>query len=154
MNKNNRETNKKATYGIMPARPGDPSCPVFSFKLYISKLNDKCERLWPRPKNTFFGCDTTWYCVSNRQKDTSFMSNLSNHLQLSTRFTNHSICATDATLSSGSNFYNTQIMSVTGHKSVLLLAVYQRVSEKEKISMDDAISKYLTKNSLILTNCS
>ena len=153
LNKNNRENNKTVTSGIMPARPGDPSCPVFSFKLYTSKLNDKCERLWQRPKNSFFEADTTWYCASPIGEKTlsSFMGNLSSQLNLSRRYTNHSIRATGATLLSRANFNNAQIMSVTGHKSVSSLAVYQRVSEKEKMSMGDALSKCLTKNSSVIS---
>ena len=38
---------------------------------------------------------------------------------MSTKYTNHSIRATGATLLSRANYNNAQIMSVTGHKSTL-----------------------------------
>jgi hypothetical protein len=38
----------------------------------------------------------------------------------------------------------TQIMAVTGHKSALSVAVYQRVSSKEKQVMGDIITSSFT----------
>jgi hypothetical protein len=46
---------------------------------------------------------------------------------------------TDATIL-GRNCSMTQIMAVTGHKSALSVAVYQRVSSKEKQVMGDIIT--------------
>ena len=145
MNKNNREGDKKPSSGIMPAKNGDAMCPVATYKLYVSKLNDGCKRLWQRPRNSFLDGDTTWYCAVPLGEKTlsSFMSKISASLQLPIKYTNHSIRATGATLLSRENFNNAQIMAVTGHKSVSSLAVYQRVSNDEKMKMGDVLSTYL-----------
>ena len=56
-------------------------------------------------------------------------------------YTNHSIRATGATiLGLGRNCSMAQIMAVTGHKSASSVAVYQRVSSKEKQVMGDIIT--------------
>jgi integrase len=52
-------------------------------------------------------------------------------IYLSQIYTNHSIRATGATII-GRNCSMAQIMAVTGHKSASSVAVYQRVSSKEK----------------------
>jgi integrase len=54
-------------------------------------------------------------------------------------YTNHSIRATGATIL-GRNCSMAQIMAVTGHKSASSVAVYQRVSSKEKQVMGDIIT--------------
>ena len=153
MNKNNRENNKIVSSGVMPAKPGDQLCPVLSFKLYLSKLNSNCSRLWQRPRNSFLEGDTVWYCAAplGEKSLSKFMSTISSQLNLSTRYANHSICATGATLLSRANFNNAQIMSVTGHKSVSSLAVYQKVSTNEKISMGDSISKSLESQTSLIS---
>ena len=54
-------------------------------------------------------------------------------LYLSQIYTNHSIRATGATiLGRNCSMPMAQIMAVTGHKSASSVAVYQRVSSKEK----------------------
>ena len=67
------------------------------------------------------------------------MSTLSAGLGLPTIYSNYSVRATGATLLSQAKFNNAQIMAVTGHKSVSSLAVYQRVSDSEKIEMGKSI---------------
>ena len=54
-------------------------------------------------------------------------------------YTNHSIRATGATIL-GRNCSMAQIMAVTRHKSASSVAVYQRVSSKEKQVMGDIIT--------------
>ena len=54
-------------------------------------------------------------------------------------YTNHSIRATGATIL-GRNCSMAQIMAITGHKSASSVAVYQRVSSKEKQVMGDIIT--------------
>ena len=55
-------------------------------------------------------------------------------------YTNHSIRATGATIL-GRNYSMAHIMAVTGHKSASSVAVYQRVSSKEKQAMGDIITR-------------
>jgi integrase len=67
------------------------------------------------------------------------MSTLSKKTGLSQIYTNHSIRATGATIL-GRNCSMAQIMAVTGHKPASSVAVYQRVSTKEKQVMGDIIT--------------
>ena len=94
--------------------------------------------------------DEIWYSnVAVGKKSLSlFMSQLSELCSLSLKYTNHSIRATGATLLSRAMFNPAQIMSVTGHKSVSSLSVYQRVSDEEKIAMGQAIGNSVDKNDL------
>ena len=56
---NSKEREKQA---IMSAQPDDPSrCPVNSFKLYLSKLNDKCDALFQRPTHVNYESSNVWY---------------------------------------------------------------------------------------------
>ena len=68
------------------------------------------------------------------------MKCLSINCQLSRLYTNHSIRVTGATILNQCKFSASQIMSVTGHKSVSSLAIYQRVSDQEKLDMGQALS--------------
>ena len=64
-----------------------------------------------------------------------FMSTLSNLTGLSYKYTNHCVHVTGTTNLTRANFSPNQIMSVTGHKSVNSLAMYQRVNGNEKLMM-------------------
>ena len=78
------------------------------------------------------------------------MSKMSQLCSLTTKYTNHNIRATGATLLSRCMFNPAQIMAVTGHKSVSSLAVHQRVSDSEKIAMGKAICCVDNNNSALL----
>ena len=79
------------------------------------------------------------------------MTKLSEEAKLSQIYTNYSIRATGATMLEKSMFNPSQIMAVTGHKSVQSLTVYQRTDIEEKIAMGHAMGKSLTpKNSAVL----
>jgi hypothetical protein len=89
--------------------------------------------------------DAAWYCNSTVGEKTlgKFMSKVSSACKLTVIYTNHSIRATGATLLSKSGFNHAQIMSVTGHKSVGSMAVYQDVDQDEKLLMGQAIASGL-----------
>jgi hypothetical protein len=53
--------------------------------------------------------------------------------KLSEVYTNHSITATGATILAKNMYGNAQIMTVTGHKSVQALSMYQRVDDEDEI---------------------
>ena len=126
----------------MPEAPGNPMCPVASFERYISKLNPKCDRLWQHPLGSYQDKDTTWYANRpvGRNYLQKFMKDLSTKCKLSQAYTNHSVRVTEATILNQCQFSTSQIMAVTGHKSVSSLAIYQRVSDGEKLDMGLAIS--------------
>ena len=151
MTKNHREDNKEnCGDGCMPEMPGNPICPVASFESYLNKLNPNCDRLWQRPKSSFLPEESYWYTNSpiGEKKLQQFMPSLSEKCMLSKRYTNHSIRATGATILSQKMFSPAQIMSVSGHKSVSSLTVYQRVNESEKNNMGQAINNYIHPNEI------
>ena len=139
----------------MPEFSGSPYCPVKSFEMYISKLHPLCTRLWQRPKELFSDDDTVWYCNSRLGEKTlaKFMTKLSEGAKFSQIYTNHSIRATGATILTKSMFNLSQIMAVTGHKSVQSLTVYQRIDIEEKIAMGHAMGKGLTPKILAYWHC-
>ena len=63
------------------------------------------------------------------------MSKLSKDANLSQHYTNHWIRVTGVNNLSRANFSAKQVMSVSGHKSVESLAIYQQVHEDEKMMM-------------------
>ena len=142
LTKNQRESDREKISGHMPADSEvSDICPVRSFETYLSKLNPDCNRLWQYPKDSFSASDECWYTKKPIGKDSlaSFLSNLSRKVGLSKVYTNHSIRATGTTIL-GRICSTAQVMSVTGHKSASSVAVYQRVSNKEKQAMGDIIS--------------
>lgn len=147
LNKNHTENDHESYTGFMPECRGSPQCPVASFEKYIEHLNPSCPRLWQKPKTTLKNSesDTTWYHniplgVNSLRK---FMADISCKYELSIIYKNHSVRATGATILSRHKFGSKQIMSVTGHKSVSSLAVYQRVSQEEKLEMGKTLNVVL-----------
>jgi integrase len=68
------------------------------------------------------------------------MTKLSEGAKLSQIYTNHSIRATGATILTKSMFNPSQIMAVTGHKSVQSLTVYQRTDTEDKKKFNSTIT--------------
>ena len=58
--KNHRSDEEHSVGGRIYAVGGD-KCPVALFKLYLSKLNKRCPRLWQNPKQTFLEEEDVWY---------------------------------------------------------------------------------------------
>ncbi|MDC9727506.1 MAG: tyrosine-type recombinase/integrase [Candidatus Thioglobus sp.] len=81
--------------------------------------------------------DTVWYCNSCLGEKTmaKFMKKLSEGAKRSQIYTNHSIRVTGASILTKSMLNPSQIMAVTGHKSVQSLTVYQRTDTEEIIAM-------------------
>ena len=151
LNKNHTENCKESYSGYMPERRGEKNCPVESFLLYLQHLHPKCDSLWARPKSDP-GSDDIWYYNRAVGVDLlgKFMKELSVKYNLSRIYTNHSIRVTGASILTRSKFSASQIKEVTGHKSVSSLAIYQRVSDEEKMQM----GKSLGNKSLGLENSS
>ncbi|XP_062591867.1 uncharacterized protein LOC134253355 [Saccostrea cucullata] len=120
LTKNPRESDKENISPIMPETPGSPYCPVRSFEKYISKLNPELDRLWQRSLSSFTDDDDVWYAKVPVGAKTiaTFMSDLIKKCDLSKNYTNHSFRATGATMLSKGMYSPSQIMAVTGHKSV------------------------------------
>ncbi|XP_061180474.1 uncharacterized protein LOC133189049 [Saccostrea echinata] len=111
--------NKDHKQGRMYDRPGDPRCPVTSFKKYLSKLHPSNPNFWQRPKRKYSYDEDTWYENSALGKNTlySFMSCVSEEYTLSKRYTNHCVRATSITVLDHKGVEARHIIGVTGHKS-------------------------------------
>ena len=141
--KNHQECDNEIITGFMPQMLDDNGkshklCPVRCFENYITNLHPENESLWQKAAKKF--SDTPgkpWYCnrtVRHNIHD-NFMSLLSEDCKLSKRYTNHCIHVTGITSLKRSNFTDKQVMSITGHKSVDSLAIYQRIKSDEKLMM-------------------
>ena len=125
--------------GVMAAQPGDPRCPVSSFRLYLSKLNKECDALFTYPKPKFLAEENTWFTKKPMGENalSNWMAKLSKEANLSQRYTNHSLRATVATRLSRAGVEGRHIIKVTGHKHEASLKSYvteQTTSEKRKLS--------------------
>ena len=113
----------------------DNLCVVQSFEIYIGHFNPKINNLWQRPLKKKQG--DVWYSSipQGHNPIEKFMSKLSSSCELSDYYTNHCFRVTGATNLTRSNYTAKQVMSVTGHKSIQSLAIYQKVCEDDKLSM-------------------
>ena len=139
LNKNHQENCKESYSGYMPEKRGSKDCPVQSYVMYLQHLHPDCESLWARPKADF--SSDIWYY--NRPVGTvllgKFMKGISVKYGLSKVYTNHSIRVTSASILTRKKYSFSQIKEVTGHKSVSSLAIYQRVSDNEKMEMGKSL---------------
>lgn len=64
--KNRKESDKNLVTGYMPADDiNHDTSPVrnFTYYMYLSKLNPKCDHLWQYPKDQFSPDDQSWYKI-------------------------------------------------------------------------------------------
>ena len=75
-----------------------------------------------------------WYGKAHIGKNpfAKFMTEVSKNCNLSKTYTNHCIRVTGATILTHLKFSAAEIMSVTGHKSVQSLTVYQKTNQKKE----------------------
>ena len=152
--KNHIETNNPIITGFIPSildpTTGQPHkmCPVRSFESYSGSLNPQCEYLWQTPNMAGYTKGTGYHYKKIRvgeNKLAAFMTDWSHEAKLSRVYTSHCIRVTGATNLTRAKFSPHQIMSITGHKSVNSLAIYQRVAEDEKMMMGMSLAYNLFK---------
>lgn len=141
--KNHRESDSQMVTGFMSQVldfDGKPHhlCPVRSFENYIGHLNPKLDRLWQQPLKKKPLDSSIWFkaqAMGHNPLDT-FMSKLSDNCALSQHYTNHCIRVTGiSNLLHTGKYTPKQVMSITGHKSIHSLAIYQRVQSDKKMMM-------------------
>ena len=122
--------------GLMPENREDKMCPVRLFNMYLEHLHLDNEYLWQKAldKPNKFN-PKIWYGKQHQGKRTlaKFMSELSLNCNLSKVYTNHSIRVTGVSILTRMKFTASEIMSVTGHKSVQCLVRYQCTQDKKKL---------------------
>ena len=133
----------------MPKNPTDKLCPIKSFQIYVEHLNPNNKYLWQKPlEKENMEKQMYWYGLQHLGKNTlgKFMSDVSEKCGLSMIYTNHSIRVTGITVLTRMQFSTSEIMSVSGHKSVQSLTNYQKTKSKQKISMGQAPYQSMTRS--------
>ena len=134
-----RELNHKP---IILSQPGDPRCPVNSFKLYLSKIaGNKIEDFLQTPNSNFRNTNDKWFKNSPVGINTigSFMSEISKRAGLSFRYMNLCIGCTTASAMKRCGYNLSDIAHVTGHKNIESLKYYLEkptMQDKENYSSD------------------
>ena len=145
----NRENSEAKEGGLMFERKGDPTCPVRSMDMYMSRLNPQCEVFFQRPKRQVSEGEAVWYDNQVVGINTlgGKMKALSKQADLSREYTNHSICATSVTILDHCGFEARHIMCVSGHKSETSIRSYaSKTSDEMKLAMSSGLSKALCGN--------
>ena len=136
--------------GVMPENKTDRMCPLKSFRTYIEHLNPESEYMWQYTLDKInLEFPDIWYSKKHFGKNplSTFMSDLSKETELSRIYTNHSIRSTGITVLTNAKFSNADIMSVSGHKSVQSLIVFQKTDIKKRMEMGKALSGSMVKDS-------
>ncbi|XP_043936510.1 uncharacterized protein LOC122809249 [Protopterus annectens] len=112
------EQNKLKVKGFIYELPGDPLCPVQSFKKYISKLPENAPALFLHPiraSQIYFGGSPVWYAKPMGINYLSgMMPRLSKEAGLSRVYTNHSLRTTTVRLLQSAGSQARDIMAVMG----------------------------------------
>ena len=149
LTKNHQEIGEQKA-GIMPENQENVKlCPVRSYTLYFEHLNPENEFLWQlelrkiNPEKP-----DIWYGLGHIGKNplAKFMTNVSINCNLSQMYTNHCIRVTGASILTRLKFSSSEIMSVTGHKSVQSLAIYQKTQDKTKEEMGSVLAQAMEKD--------
>ena len=146
--KNHRETDNPILTNFMPENKDDRMCPVRSFKMYLSHLHEENPYLWQTPNvNPKDPNSPIWYTKQHIGKNIlgQFMTELSKNAGLSKSYTNHCIRVTGTSILSRCKYHDKEVMSITRHKSVQSLTVYQRVQDKKKMEMASVSTSSLKK---------
>ena len=146
LTKNHRE-NENIVSGIMPENKDDPLCPVKSFRKYLSHLHPDNKYMWQKAVEKINPHQPEiWYTRAHIGKNplAKFMSEVSKTCGLSQIYTNHSIRVTECMVLTRCNFSHSEIMLVSGHKSIQFLAVYQKTKDKQKVQMGKALFQLMT----------
>ena len=146
LTKNHKDVDQKIS-GIMPENKDDCLCPVRSYQMYIEKLNPDNPYLWQVPLTKVDPMKKFWYGLQHQGKHTlgKFMTDISTHCGLSKKYTNNSIRVTGITILTRMQFSTSEIMSVSGHKSVQSLTNYQCTQPHQKINMGKVLYQSMTR---------
>lgn len=110
---------------IILSQPGSRKCPVYSFKLYMSKLSPNIDSFFQRP-NKKFEKDGKWYHASLLGKNavSALLPTICEKVHLQRKYTNHCLRGTTATAMKKLGYSVVDIANVTNHKSHQSLSSY------------------------------
>ena len=112
---------------------GGPNCPLASFRLYMSKLNEKCDAFFQRPNNNF-AKNGMWYANAPVGKNTlaTFMKSISKKAGLDKVYTNHCLRVTAVSVLHNKGVQALDICSVSRHKHTDSIRSYSKGPSDEK----------------------
>ena len=117
--KQGHEKTIKEKEARMYEEPGD-DCPIRSLKFLLAKLHPDCKSLFQYPRSTVKLTDIVWFNRQPIDKNIicQLMKRINEAVELSRTYTNHCIRATSITVMNAAGIEGTNIISITGHKSV------------------------------------
>ena len=124
-------------------------CPVKTYELYISRLNNENNYLWQQSKVRVTWEDTEWYTnePQSKNKIRGLMTLLSKEAKLDKHYMNHCVRATCVTLLDDQGFEARHIMSVSGHKKVESIQSYStKTSDVKKRQMSESLASVMIKS--------
>ena len=125
---------------IISAIPEDPLCPVNSFKVYASLLNEGDPSFFQHPNKAHTGYDKE---PIGKNTLGDYMKQISKAAKLSKIYTNHQIRKTTATALYRSGYDLNQVAHVTKHKNLDALKLYVAgPSYDDKKGYNEALKKY------------
>jgi hypothetical protein len=121
-------------------------CPVLVIEKYLEHLHPDCDYLWQRPLQMFTDDRKNWYANAKvgHNSISTMMKRISEFLNLSQSFTNHCLRSTAITVL-GKKFQDTDVRSVSGHKTLVALGIYKRTSNDTLADMSHTLHHYMTK---------
>ena len=144
-------TNSKNLYkdnsNVIVEQPGNPRCPVKSYKKYMSRIDHSVPFFFQQPKkNIHLQYDEIWYHKKVFGKETiaTWLKTISEKSNCSKLYTNHTLRRTTATaMDKSGKFTIQQIASVTGQRNYQSLESYlQNPDEEDHIEFCDALFDY------------
>ena len=119
-------------------------CPMQVWKIYISKLSNKIDNLWQKPRSgKIFYDDPEWFegRVVGKDPLERFMKFLSADLELSISYTNHSIQSTVIMTLDQNGFEARHIMKLSSHKNEATIKEYAvKCPDTKKREMCESLS--------------
>ena len=148
LDKNHQDLDNKRQ--MMFAQPDKVSCPVRSFKLYLSKLHPELDTFLQKP-NPFYKKQNQWYSKVPLGVNTigSIMKRISEKAETTYKYTNHCIRSTTTTVLQRAGMPAKDIMAVTGHRNQASLATYtEEPTDKERKNMSTILANYGEKDNI------
>jgi hypothetical protein len=140
LTKNHRDGQNSLSTNAKIYSTNDQNCPIQLLKRYLSKLHPVCPFLWQRVLNSYGDDDPIWYANVKIGINTisQFMRKISEFYKLRRTYTNHCVRATAIT-HLGKSFQDTEILEISGHKSISCLGIYKKTSENVIQNMSDSL---------------
>jgi hypothetical protein len=152
LSKNHRGGDLSLSTGSKLFATNDASNPLSLVKHYLENLHEKCIYLWQRPKDCFKLGEPSYCCQKiGINYYSKFMNEISTFCQLSRKYTNHCVRSTDITCL-GDKYEDTDVKTMSGHKSLSALGCYKRTSDNKIQKMSNTLHESIYGSSSMSDN--